>query len=261
MNIEKLEEFMLTGKRLATTFRKISLNTNTKTSANTNKNFEKPKLNPKVEEKIDTKREFVFPVQKDSLFWCFYIMKHGFESYENLENINIVVEKKLKIECVELLRKNKQLIKAKKIAPLTHIENCLANENKIDMKTFLALCVISNLSMLYLDKKTYFLLNLHEVEDDNSDFDYESFHIVKRTDDPLKYSVYLNDADKVEKIKECVNANYKIENMSKPIKALSSYKVSELVDIAKKLGIETINKTTNKQKNKNEIYESLIQYF
>ena len=58
-----------------------------------------------------------------------------------------------------------------------------------------------------------------------------------------------------------MSMHYNIENMSKPIKALSSYKVSELVDIAKKLGIETLNKTTNKQKNKNEIYESLIQYF
>ena len=259
MNIEKLEEFMLTGKRLATTFRKIG--SNTKTNTNINKNFEKPKPNPKVEEKMDTKREFVFPVQKDSLFWCFYIMKYGFESYETLENINIVVEKKLKIECIELLRKNKQLVKAKKIAPLTHIENCLANETKIDMKTFLALCVICDLSMLYLHKKTYFLLNFDEVEDDNSDFDYQSFHIVKRRDDPLKYGVYLNDADKVEKIKDYVDANYKIENMSKPIKALSAYKVAELLDIAKKLGIETINKTTNKQKNKNEIYELLIQYF
>uniref|UniRef100_A0A6C0DS07 Uncharacterized protein n=1 Tax=viral metagenome TaxID=1070528 RepID=A0A6C0DS07_9ZZZZ len=260
MNIEKLEEFMLTGKRLATTFRKISTNTS-------NKNFDKPKPNSnintksKIEVKSEPKREFVFPVQKDSLFWCFYIMKYGFESYETLENINIVVEKKLKIECIELLRKNKQLVKAKKIAPLTHIENCLANETKIDMKTFLALCVICDLSMLYLHKKTYFLLSLDEVEDDNSNYDYQSFHIVKRTDDPLKYGVYLNDTDKVEKIKDYVDANYKIENMSKPIKALSAYKVAELVDIAKKLGIETINKTTNKQKNKNEIYELLIQYF
>ena len=256
MNIEKLEEFMLTGKRLATTFRKIGEKPNTnKLNKNNNKNFDKTKILVKTE----PKREFAFPTQKDSLFWCFYIMKHGLESYETLDNINVVIEKKLKIECVELLRKNKQLIKAKKIAPLTHIENCLANENKIDIKTFLALCVISNLNMLYLHKNTYFLLNLHEVED--SDYDYESFHVVKRMDEPLQYGIYLNDTDKVDKIKDHMNKHYKIENMSKPIKALSSYKVSELVDIAKKLGIETINNTTNKQKNKNEIYESLIQYF
>jgi len=260
MNIEKLEEFMLTGKRLATTFRKNSTNTSnrnfekTKTKTNTNSNQK-----PKMEVKLDPKREFVFPIQKDSLFWCFYIMKYGFEDYETLDNINIVVEKKLKIECIELLRKNKQLIKAKKIAPLTHIENCLANETKIDIKTFLALCVINNLNMMYIHKTTYFLLNLDEVED--SDFNYESFHIIKRMDDPIKYGIYLNETDKVDKIKDYMSMHYNIENMSKPMKALSSYKVSELVDIAKKLGIETLNKTTNKQKNKNEIYELLIQYF
>jgi hypothetical protein len=94
MNIEKLEEFMLTGKRLATTFRKIGekLNTN-KLNKNNNKNFDKTK----IEIKTEPKREFAFPMQKDSLFWCFYIMKHGFESYETLDNINVVVEKNTKL--------------------------------------------------------------------------------------------------------------------------------------------------------------------
>ena len=58
--------------------------------------FEKPK---KTFEKTIKERLSTFsPKQKDSLFWCFYILKYGETNYEMLENINIVLEKKLKME-------------------------------------------------------------------------------------------------------------------------------------------------------------------
>lgn len=266
MNFEKLEEFMLTGKKLAnTTFRKSNekIITNTKFEKNKSKtNLSFAKVEENLNKNVESKNRFIFPTQKDSLFWCFYIMKNGYESYEMLENINIVVERQIKIECVELLRKNKHLIKGTKIAPLTHIENCLVNENKIDVKTFVALCIINKINLLYIHKNTYFLLNCDEIEDNKMEF--ESFHLVKRTDETMNFGIFLNDSEineKDNKIKHYVETFYQIENMSKPVKALSSYKVSELADIAKKLGIETTNHATNKQKTKNEIYELIIQYF
>ena len=57
------------------------------------------------------------------------------------------------------------------------------------------------------------------------------------------------------------NTLYRIDTIDKPIKALSSYKVQDLIDIANKLAIETKNKETGKNKTKNELYESLLQYF
>ena len=54
---------------------------------------------------------------------------------------------------------------------------------------------------------------------------------------------------------------YKIDNVNKPIKIISSYKLQELIDICNKLAIEIINKDTNKKKTKNELYEAIIQYF
>ena len=41
------------------------------------------------------------PIEKDTLFWCFYIMKHGDLQYEMLDNKNIVVEKRNKIEYID----------------------------------------------------------------------------------------------------------------------------------------------------------------
>jgi len=251
MNIEKLEDFMLTGKKLAKAILLEKKNTGIKYSPDKKKLVQRQEQTPKPASEVS----FTFPSQKDSLFWCFYIMKHGLDAYNALENINIVVEKKMKIEYVEELRKNKHVIKSSKLAPLVYIENLLANEPQIDTKTFFTLCILEKISLLYLYKKTYFLLNTSE--DDVSEL--TSIHVVKRNEVPSKFGIMENE--KPEKIKEYMESLYKIENISKPIKGLSSYKVSELVDMSKKLGLETINKTTNKQKTKNELYESLVQQF
>jgi hypothetical protein len=73
-----------------------------------------------------------------------------------------------------------------------------------------------------------------------------------------KYGFEMATEETLNNIKKTL---YKIENPSKPIKALSSYKVQELIDISIKLAIEITNKETGKTKTKNELYETIIQYF
>ena len=55
-----------------------------------------------------------YPSEKDSLFWCFYVIKYGLMNYQMLQYKNIVFEKKIKIEYVEKMRKSKQLLKINK---------------------------------------------------------------------------------------------------------------------------------------------------
>jgi hypothetical protein len=199
---------------------------------------------PFVEEKSVSDTSF-FPKEKDKLFWCFYIMRHGLEEYQALGKTNVVIEKKIKIEYIELLRTKKQLLKAHKMAPLTHIENELLNEPKIDLKTFLALCVCDNLPMIYVHKKTYYELNL----DDNIDLQdsTKKYHIITRWDEPLKFGYRFGT-------KDCVKSFYKIDNLNKPLRALSAYKLDELMDMCHKLGMTTIKKQT-----KQEMYEFIVQ--
>ena len=64
-----------------------------------------------------------------------------------------------------------------------------------------------------------------------------------------------------ESITNIRNKFFKLETFDKPIKALSSYKLNELVDICNKLVIDIFNNITGKQKSKKELYESIIQYF
>ncbi len=257
--LEKLQDYMLTNKNMVHSMRLKNDYEN-----NTNKHSKETKSKPLFADKMKTIEPSLFyPKQKDMLFWIIYVMKNGLEEYDALENINIVTEKKLKIEYVELLRKKKTIIKGYKIAPLSYIENQLVNEKKIDLKTFLALCVIEELNIIYAHKKTYFEFNKF-VEDDNK-FEEEcaenKINVVVRTDEggEAKYGYYLNVNN--TKINEYRDKYYKMENIDKPIKVFSSYKLGDLTELCNKLAIDTVNPLTNKKKTKQELYESIVQYF
>ena len=200
------------------------------------------------EEKIKTAKPALFvPREKDTLFWCFYLMKHGDVKYEMLEHKNILTEKKLKIEYVEKIRKEKQTVKTYKFATLTHIENNLANENQLDLKTFLTLCAVENLNVLFIKNKTYYELLMNDGNE------LHCVHLLQN----YKYGYEINPTG-AEQMKTTL---YKLDNIDKPIKALSGYKLSELVEICEKLALDIVDKQTSKNKGKKELYESIVQYF
>ena len=209
----------------------------------------KNKNNITANSSIKLDNPYFIPKQNDTLFWCFYIMKNGDSQYEMLDNINIILEKKYKIEYIEKIRKEKQLIKTYKFATLTHIENQLANEKIIDLNTFLALCVFENLNILYVHKKMCYELLMNDTNQN---------HIIHRLDNPFKYAYEGISQEKAELYKSTL---FKVDNIAKPVKSLSYYKVQDLIDFCNKLAIETINTETGKAKSKKDLYESLIQYF
>lgn len=238
--INKLQDYMLNENTI-----KLSLNNRI------NNHFENntEKYNKTTRQTINKEKTATFiPMQKDKLFWCFYIMKYGETNYEMLENINIVLEKKIKIDYVEKIRKEKQIVKSYKFATLTHLENQLVNEEKIDLNTFLTLCVLDNINVFYVYKKMYFELLMND----------DKIHIISRLDNYSKYGYEGIDQTKIELYRSTL---FKVDNIEKPVKSISSYKVSELREFCSKLGIEIYIKDTEKYKSKTDLYESLIQYF
>jgi hypothetical protein len=201
-----------------------------------------------------------YPKQKDSLFWSFYIMVYGDVAYELIQPINLVSEKKIKIEYIEKIRVNKVLLKQHKYATLTHIENQLLNEQRIDIKTFFSLCVLEKMNVFYIHKKTYYDLVINK-DDNNIDTNNSTFILYSSTNpkinNHIKYGFELGISEKIENFKK---EFFHIENLEKPIKTISAYKLNDLLEYCKRLGIETMNQN-NKTKNKKELYESLIQYF
>jgi hypothetical protein len=215
-----------------------------------NKNYITQKNN---DIKFNNKSLLFIPKEQDTLFWCYYIIKNGDIKYETLNNRNILTTKQLKIDYVSKIRENKQIIKTYKFDTITNIENNLANDDNINIKTIISLCAIENINVIFVSKKTYFEFLINDTND---------IYIIREIEQQSKYKKkYGFEIANNEILEEIRNTLYKIDTIDKPIKGLSSYKVADLINIANKLAIETINTNTGKSKSKNEIYESLIQYF
>lgn len=244
--INDLQDYMLYGKLLVQSLKTRSkMNTRHKIMTTTENSVEQEKEKEKIMKK--EKERFFCPSQKDQLYWCFFIMKNGFTAYEYPDVSSFVNEKTEKIKCVTMLRENKQQLKGKKIKNIKeHVENELVNCSTITMKTFIALCIVANINVLYIQKRKCFEM----IFDEDS-----PVHVVH---DMLndKYC-YEPDASK-EQIEHYRKTMFKWESIDKPLKAVGSYTSHELVELSKQLGLGTMKNGESKKKTKNELYEQIV---
>jgi hypothetical protein len=216
-------------------------------SPNTTKKTLEIKEN-KVKEDLSVSSNFFTPSQKDGLFWCFYIIKNGFSAYEYPGATSFINEKDLKIKLIEMIRTKKHILKLKKIKNIKEdVEDDLVNKEIISMKTFIALCAVENYNILFIHKKKCFEL-ISEEEN--------PYFIIHQSDNNVKYCYELNATKEI--VDNYRNTLFKWESLERPLKAISYYKLDELMVLCKKLGLEEKINNLNK-KAKKDLYEILIQ--
>lgn len=228
----------------------VKLNIVSSTKTNTKNNNNTQYVN-----KYDT--NIYKPLKKDSLFWCFYILKYGFAKYEmEVGSQHFSIEKNEKYSNIDLLRakENKDLLKINKIKPLSDLENDLANNEKISIKTFFALCIIEKMNILLVDgQKIYQSINN----------DSPLINVIHRNSKTYEHYIELNVSEKT--IANFRENYYNVSNFDSALKSISSYKVDELLDLCKKLNItsllETLTNTKAKKLTKKDIYELIVQNF
>ena len=261
-----LQDYMLNGKVLARTYYQHSDEENSKRN---NKNLKNEKQqhkhqynqqnqqnqhNQQPQPKIKKEQErFFYPSEKDQLFWCFYIIQHGFEKYEYPGITAFVNEKAEKFKCIEHLRTNKQQLKIKKIKNIREdIEDELANKQTIGMKTFIALCIAHNINIMYIHKRKCF-----EIVFDNQSPVFVVHCINNADSSAFKYCYEQNVSP--EQLSKYREDYFNWESIEKPLKAISSYKVDELCELCKKLGLTETNPGLDlSKKTKKYLYELLV---
>ena len=102
--------------------------------------------------------EFFFPSETDQLFWSFYIIINGQDKYDMIKNSIFKTEKEFKIESVEKLRFKKDILKINKLKK-TEVENQLVNIQCIKLQALRALCILYEISIIYVSERTYSLFN------------------------------------------------------------------------------------------------------
>lgn len=228
----KLEEYMFYGENICKWTRFMEETVIKKTDRKNKKH--KHKLRQII-------RETFSPHQKDKLFWCFFIILKGMDEYNMSQSNLFSIEKDFKFKTIELFRKKKSEMKALKMK-LVDIEDNLINGRVINIKTLQALCFVYDKSIIYKQENMYY------------DFQYgEKYILIENYEkgDEMHMNVSNNV---IESIKEKM---YFVD-VVKPIRGISYYNVTDIHNIASRLGIK-IKDNKNKSKTKKTIYQEIIQ--
>ena len=186
--------------------------------------------------------------QRDSLFWTFYILKYGIFFYEmNVCSQSFSTEKQEKFKYIELIRQNKDLLKLHKIQKLSSLENELANEKNISIKTFISMCIIENINVYLINDRKIYANILDESLPIN---------IIFKNKNKPNYCIDFNTSEnKINNYKE----NYLImSSFENKLKSINSYTINDLLEICRKLNliISTEEKITKKY-----LYDFLSEHY
>ena len=202
------------------------------TSENINRFFPNKNSSKKLETPIKKEKKVIN--NEDLLFWTIYKIVNN--DLFNTTTSNFKTEKDFKIKSIEDLRKIKSKLKTYKIS-LIDVENQLLNDKKIGLQSFFALALLFNLNIFYITNNKFYEFNC------NPD---SSVTVIKNNNNNI--TIEENGIDYYRE-------NYfQIENLSKPIKSITSYNKNELLIIAKKLNVNDIQDKINKK----DLYEKIL---
>ena len=162
------------------------------------------------------------PVDSDTLFWCFYLMRYGEEEYFYHQQGLYAESGRRKAELVQELRMNKSTLKAYKVK-LTDVEWELVTPH-ITRRAFIGLCAMSSLPVIFVQGRTFL-----RIGGDSSN----KWNVIRND----KQGWYLQQDVASSDIDGMCEALYEVVDMEKPIKSCSGYTLSQLKDIAAKLGV------------------------
>ena len=205
------------------------------------------KKEPKTEKKTIIS-DFFFPdVDEDSLFWCWYIFDKNMQQYYIETQINktsFTFKKTVKLDLITEIRKHKKKLKPFKIK-INEVENNLVYENKMVLSTLLALIACKQQNIVYIDDKIFY--------EHINNVDNKTIYICKKDN---TYGISIEPVD-VALLKK---TRIVVENINKPLKAISAYKILELRELCKKFNIN-IMKTPTKYNTKKDLYILLQMEF
>ena len=220
-----------------------------KQEKNINKSVNKS-VNNKKRQIIDS-TDYFWPREKDQLFWCFYVILYDRLSYFDNKMKTFSIEHDLKITSIEKLRKLKDEMKSYKIKR-TQVEDELANEKRITPIALNALCLLYKKNIVLVKGRTYTIF-CHNL--DNSEQNLANYDVIFRKDDQYYIDYCLTDAG----FQEIISTYYRVDDLEKPLKSISSYKADELRKIAQSLTIELIDPVSQKNKTKTKLYENIME--
>lgn len=253
--ISKLQHYIINDAFISKTkgfIRKQELERN-KTFSATPKSTPTPTpISNQIPSIIQRQPSIFYPRDNDNLYWIFYIMKHGLIEYQYNNSNRFILEKKDKVSYIEDIKLHKPIIKMQKIMSLTDFENSMINERKINVNTFLNLCAIEKINVIFIKNKIYYELLMT---------DKTEIFVVSNVNSKYKDKYGIETCEKgSDRLNSIVSTVVQTNNIMNPIKSLSYYKLDDLIQMSNKFNLPTVCDTSKKNKKKADLYEQLVQY-
>ncbi len=207
-----------------------------------------------TEVEIEKKDEYSLPCQKDTLFWCCYIAKHGYDEYKQIRNNYGTKQMEIQEKISKYIKENSFLLKnvnmrITKVMIQEILSELLTNTKNTEYSVLYAYVIYYqiNLILLHDNEKSY--LKILCQEDINDDI---PLYVFKRQNGT--FSVNENSLDK-ESYTKLTEKKHCIYNINRPLKPISNYKVQELYDLAFKIQLEF----TEIKLSKVQLYDNLTK--
>jgi hypothetical protein len=207
--------------------------------------------------------DLITPKQADTLFWCLFIAHFGYGEYIEVDRNYGIKELEIKKQIGDFISKNPHKmkntnVKLTKIAVQEILSELLTSQKDTSMHCLMALLVYYNINVILVNSTKLLMLeyiaNVHENENEIEDEDCDtSTTYVLYKDAYNKYSVQTEPLT-VAEIADMKEKMICLESHNKPLKAISHYKVDELEELAKKMGILD----TKKKYKKAELYQEIV---
>lgn len=230
MTIDCLKPYMITNQNLNYFF-----------------NNDSKKIISKTTKTRDNKSPNIFiPYQNDKLFWVYYYILQGYIEYNLIGSNSFTKEMDLKLELSSSIKQNKHLFKEYKLKRIGDNENELICEKEISFKTFILICIIKRINILYIVENMYYKLIFEDTND------LYLIHNLNHNYGCEKIS--LSNLPLYQKNR------YEIEFYEKPILCMTHYKMEDLTEIAQILKLDLCDENDKRLK-KNDLYQSIITKF
>jgi len=205
------------------------------------KNTEPIRVQPKVLDKVPVPPKVheppssYFTDKNDSLFWSLYIAANGHTAYESIGRgySNVEIAEKQKI--IEFVRKTHGIAKTKVMAQ--EIMSDLMTNKRASLMVLPALAAFYK-KRIIITKQNRFYIDVAGAEDS------ETLYLIKN--EKGNYGIdYSNPTPNLNKL-------IRLNNYDKPLAAISTYKISDLTELAIRVGIDTAVK-----RNKADLYQAV----
>ena len=125
------------------------------------------------------------------------------------------------------------------------MENEFVNTETITLKGLETLCLIYGISLIYISGKKYYEIS----------FGDKLCGIIIKNENNLYGVKYEFDENYTTNIR---NNYWKLESITKPLKAISAYTLKQIQTISEKMEIPLINDLL-KKKTKNQLYQNILE--